>query len=96
MAQVPQLLLTTCVKKNSSKKMLKAWCLENIPRTGDRILRGRGLEEGIQEAGDKSNKDGTEPGEGHKQERPQLTLMQKWLHGQKQVQSKKVEQKETK
>ena len=38
MSQIPHHLLNTCVKKNSSKKNLKTWSLENIPTTSDRIL----------------------------------------------------------
>ena len=41
MEQIPEHLLTTCVKVKSAKKELKDWCMTNIPTTGDRILRGK-------------------------------------------------------
>ena len=50
MAEIPQLLLSMCVRKNAAKKELKAWCLKTIPTTGDMILRGRNLEGGRPEA----------------------------------------------
>ena len=86
MSQIPHHLLNTCVKKNSSKKNLKTWCLENIPTTGDRILRGRGLEEGRPEAGDVGDNGGDGSGGGYPPEKRQQRMMQKWLQGSAQNQ----------
>ena len=88
MAQIPPLMLTTCVRKNSSKKELKDWCLENIPTTGDRILRGRSLEEGRPEAGNEYDGGKDNSGEGSGQKRKQPSVMRKWLQGNRQYQTR--------
>ena len=85
MAKIPPLLLKTCFQKHSSKKELKAWCLENIPTTGDRILRGKALEEGNMEAGDNGDgggdgpESGDGPGSGYDQKRKQQKMMKSWV-----------------
>ena len=94
MAQIPKNLLNSCVKKNSSKKELKKWCSENIPTTGDRILRGRSLEEGRTETGEVKDRDGDSTGGGYGPERRLQRAMQKWLQGHAQLQARQGEQEQ--
>ena len=96
MAEIPRLLFSMCVKKNAAKKELKAWCLKNIPTTGDMILQGRNLEEGRPEAGDRHAGGQDVPGGGCGQERRQQQMMKKWMQGHNQPQTRRGEQEQTK
>ena len=96
MAEIPQLLLSMCVRKNAAKKELKAWCLKNIPTTGDIILRGRNLEEGRPEAGNRHAGGQDGPGGGCGQEKRQQQRMKKWMQGHQEPQTRRGEQEQTK
>ena len=83
MAQIPQHLIDMCVKKDIARKELKAWCMQKIPTTGDRILRGKSLEEGRIEAGDTKDGGGSDPDGGENvAKKGQQELMQNWMRGQ--------------
>ena len=89
MEQIPQHLFTLCVKKDMAKKKLKAWCMENIPTTGDRILRGKSLEEGRTERRKTGDEEENNPEGGQSGlEKGQQRLMKNWLRGQGQHQGK--------
>ena len=95
MAQIPPHLLKTCFKKHSSKKELKDWCLKNVPTTGDRILRGKVLEEGKPEAGDNGDGDEDSPGGGYEQNRRQQRMMKTWMQKQHQRKEKGTTEQNT-
>ena len=67
--------------------------MENIPTTGDRILRGKGLEEGRPEGGDvgDDNEDNSGGG-GYGPEKRQQKMMQKWLQRSVQPEARVREQ----
>ena len=77
------------MRKDTAKKDMKAWCMKSIPRTGDRILRGKSLEEGTTEnvktvEGEENNPEG---GEGVSENR-EKGFMRNWLGGQVQRQDR--------
>ena len=83
MEQIPQHLLTICVKKNLAKKELKDWCMNSIPTTGDRILRGKILADESKEAGKAESWDDNNPeDEAPPPKKGQQKLMQHWMRGQ--------------
>ena len=85
MEQIPEHLLTTCVKKKSAKKELKDWCMTNIPTTGDRILRGKILVDTSKNKTEKGHEDENKRDEEKlKPKGQQQKFMQNWIHGQQQ------------